>query len=530
MKKNIISLLTLLAVAGGSFVATSCKDADSVQDMKLSQVLSATNLTMEANADLSVTVSWSQMFNADEYELVVSQDPTFADESLVAYSGKISQAYTKGAYCTVTVKNLDPETTYYGRVQAFNADETIADSKYVYAEVTTVAEQILDVIDKGNITSNSVVITWTEGEYVEAVELINSNGEVEKTVTPTEAEIADGEMTIDGLNSHAGYTVRLVSKTGKTRGTRMFTTLLDLSNATLIAEGDDWESMVEGASAGAVFAFAPGNYTASGAVVISSDVVLAAQDITDMPTLHCQFQIDNNASLYCYYVGISADDATLFTDQCFNFKSTGKTASLNVECCEVYGYAKGLVYINTATVVNEINITGCYIHDIPCNGGDFIDSRSGSWNTLNFNDNTVVNSFIARDFLRSPKSAVSTGISNVENNTFYNCGSGGASYRLFYTQITNAVNTFKNNVMAGFKNTRGFCNGNYGTINTSGNVYFECENLTELADGNTQAITFFDENGTVLSSTPFTDAENGDFSLADANLRLKKVGASKWYE
>lgn len=534
MKKNILSIFTLLAVGAMSLVATSCKDEDSVQDLTLSQVLSATNLTIEANADLTVTVSWRLMMNADSYELTISQDETFADATQVAFTQTIAKEYRKGDYCSVTTPKLDPETKYYARVKACS-NLGIADSRYVYADVTTIAEQIMNTIDKADITANSVIISWTAGEVVKEVQVINTDGEVVATKIPTDAEIAAGKMTIDGLSAHTSYTIRLVSTTDKTRGTRTFTTLLDLSSAIVItaAEGADgsWLSTIQNAAAGSVFALEPGDYTSDSNLKINNDVVIAAKDITNMPVLHTQIKIDNNASLYCYYISLTADDATAFKDQCFDFKSTGETGSLDAEGCEISGYAKGLIYINTATVVNEVNITSCFIHDIPCNGGDFIDSRSGSWNTLNFKDNTVVSSFIARDFLRSPKNSNSAGLSNVENNTFYNCGSGNANYRIFYTQIVGAVNNFNSNVVAGFNNKRGFSNNaSFGTITASNNVYYDCKNLTELNDGNTESLVFFDETGQVLTATPFKDAENGDYSLTDDNLRLKKVGASRWYE
>lgn len=533
MKKNILSLSSLLLAGALCMTTTSCKEEDSVEDLRLSQVLSATDFSMIANADLTVTVSWNLMFNANQYELIVSQDSTFEDKTQEAISQVYNVEYKKDDSHTIVSQKLDPETQYFARLQALSSDGA-GGSKYVYARVTTIAEQILEPIQKSDIQYNSVNISWTPGEIVKEVEVINNSGDIVLKQTPTDAENAAGKMTISGLTAHTSYSVRLVSQTGKTRGIRTFTTLLDLSTATTItaAEGADgsWLTTIQSAPAGAVFALEGGDYITNSTLKITNDVVIAAKDITDMPILHTQLQIDNNASVYCYYIGLTADDATLFADQCFNYKSTGATGSLDVEGCDISGYAKGLVYINTSTIVNEINITGSVIHDIPCNGGDFIDSRSGSWNTLNFKDNTVENCFIARDFLRS-KGTNFTGLSNIENNTFYNCGSGNANYRLFYTQNAGAVNNFKNNIVAGFNNKRGFYNNaSYGVINASNNVYFECKNLTELADGNTESITFFDEGGLVLTATPFKDAANRDYTITDGNLRLKQVGASRWYE
>lgn len=542
MKKNILSFITLLAFGGMCLTVTSCKDAADVKDLKLSQVLSATDFTMTANADLSVTASWSQMFNADQYELIVSQDETFADASQEVYSDIISQAYTKGKYCTVDIPKLDPETKYYGRVQALASDGSSADSKYVYANVTTVAEQIMEVIGKADIQANSVTIRWTAGEYVKAVEVMDADGDVIKTIEPSDEEIKAGEMIIDDLDAHTTYTIRLVSAVNKTRGRRIFTTLLDLSDATVItaAEGADgsWVNKVESATAGTVFAFEEGNYklpSGSSTVKITNNVVLAAKDITKMPTLYTYFQIDNNASLYCYYIGLTYD-ATADPDknQCFVIKSAGTTGSIEVEGCEIEGYPKGLFYLdnNTSGIISELNITGSFIRDIECNGGDFLDTRKGGWETLNFKNNTVVNCFKNRAFVRVD---VFASLSNVENNTFYNCGSdaNGDSYGIFTNKDAGAVSNFNNNIVEGYKQKRGFNGGRpNATITASNNVYFGCLNLVEIDPDNTSTNkpTFLDENGQVLSASPFKDAANGDFRLVDPNLRLKQVGASIWYE
>lgn len=542
MKKNILSFITLLAFGGVCLTVTSCKDAADVKDLKLSQVLSATDFTMTANADLSVTASWSQMFNADQYELIVSQDETFSDASQEVYSDIISQSYTKGDYCSVDIPKLDPETKYYGRVQALASDGSATDSKYVYANVTTVAEQIMEVIGKADIQANSVTIRWTAGEFVKAVEVMDVDGEIIQTVTPTEEEIEAGEMTIDELDAHTTYTIRLVSAVNKTRGRRTFTTLLDLSDATVItaAEGADgsWVAKVEGAAAGAVFAFEEGDYklpSGSSSVKITNNVVLAAKDITKMPTLYTYFEINNNASLYCYYIGLTYD-ATADPDknQCFVIKSSGTTGSIDVEGCEIKDYVKGLFYIDntTSAVVSELNITGCFIHDIICTGGDFMDTRLGGWETLNFKNNTVVNCFDNRAFVRVD---VFASLSNVENNTFYNCGkdANGDSYGIFTNKDAGAVSNFNNNIVEGYKQKRGFNGGRAtATVTASNNVYYSCLNLVTIDPDNTSSNkpTFLDENGQVLSASPFKDAAGGDFRLVDPNLRLKQVGASTWYE
>lgn len=536
MKKNLLFICALLAATGVSLVTTSCKDADDVQDITLGQVLSPTSLKMTANADISITVSWNEMFNADSYELVVSQDESFTDATKEVYNQTIAQAYVKGSSCSVKLPKLDPETTYYGRLKAISS-KGVAGSKYVFANVITVSEQIMNPIQKADITDKSVAISWTAGEVVKEIQVLNADGDVVKTIVPTDTEIQNGKKTIDGLTAHTTYTIRLVSTTDKTRGRRTFTTLLDLSNATVItaAQGADgsWQAIIEGAAAGTTFALEPGDYTSNGTLKITNNVVIAAKDITKMPILHTQISIDNNASLYCYYIALTADDNKVFEDQCFVFKSNGATGSLDVEGCEIYNYKKGLVYVanNVNTIINEINITESYIHDIVCNGGDFLDTRAGYWTTLNFKNNTVVNSFANRAFVRVD---VGAAITNVENNTFYKCGSdeNGDSYGIFTNKDAGAVSNFNNNIVEGYVQKRGFNGGRAtATVKAANNVYFNCLNLVELDPNNTSSNkpTFLDDKGQVLTASPFVDAKNGDFRLTDPNLRLKQVGAAYWY-
>ena len=536
MKKNLLFICALLAAKGVSLVTTSCKDADDVQDITLSQVLSPTSLKMTANADISITVSWNEMFNADSYELVVSQDESFTDATKEVYNQTIAQAYTKGSSCSVKTPKLDPETTYYGRLKAISS-KGVAGSKYVFANVITVSEQIMNPIQKADITDKSVAISWTAGEVVKEIQVLNADGDVVKTIVPTDTEIQNGKKTIDGLTAHTTYTIRLVSTTDKTRGRRTFTTLLDLSNATVItaAQGADgtWQSIIEGAAAGTTFALEPGEYTSNGTLKITNNVVIAAKDITKMPILHTQISIDNNASLYCYYIALTADEGKVSEDHCFVFKSSGATGALDVEGCEIYGYVKGLVYIaaDVTTIVNEINITESFIHNIPCNKGDFLDTRAGYWTTLNFKNNTVVNSFANRAFVRVD---VGAAITNVENNTFYMCGSdeNGDSYGIFTNKDAGAVSNFNNNIVEGYVQKRGFNGGRAAaTVKAANNVYFNCLNLVELDPNNTSSNkpTFLDDKGQVLTASPFVDAKNGDFRLTDPNLRLKQVGAAYWY-
>ena len=89
---------------------------------------------------------------------------------------------------------------------------------------------------------------------------------------------------------------------------------------------------------------------------------------------------------------------------------------------------------------------------------------------------------------------------------------------------------FQNNLVANFANTRGFTEQSKTIAPSFGNnAYFNCINLTSLADGNTQAVKYFDTDGRIVEKNPFKDADNGDFTLIDEDLIYYKNGDPRWY-
>lgn len=85
-------------------------------------------------------------------------------------------------------------------------------------------------------------------------------------------------------------------------------------------------------------------------------------------------------------------------------------------------------------------------------------------------------------------------------------------------------------MVVNFLNKRGFANStSVGAPSYSNNYYFNCLNLTSLAEGNTEACTHFDTEGMILSANPFKDPDNGDFTITDEELQSKMFGDPRWY-
>lgn len=527
MKKYILSICTLVAVCIGSVTVTSCSDPDDINDLILDRVLSPTGITARISQEVNIIVNWNEMSGATSYELEVYAD-----------SPDYDQRTPDASYITTlpekTLTNLIGETDYYIRVRALDEGNSSRTSKWVTIMRTTNPEQNMNKVKAGDIQSTSVKVTWTPGIEVDAVicapTAANSSAET-VTYTLKPADISSGSATITGLTPETGYKATL--KLGqKTRGYSTFTTNLDLSDATELSSTDDWVSVIQNAVAGSKFALAGGEYALPAAKLqINNNIVIAAKNSADLPVINTCIHINNGASLYLYQVVL--DGTGTDGSQTIEYKTAGGFGDLTINGCEIRNYVKGLIYINVAAVPNTINIENSIIHDIECNGGDFIDSRKGGWNNLVISSSTVYSCASKRDILRADdaSSVVSASMATSINMcTFYNVGDGDANFRFFYLRFSGNTNTFTNNVIANYNNKRGFANStSVGTPAYSNNYYYNCKNLISLTEGNNEPnVTCFDTEGKVLDKNPFADPDNADFTITDELFQSYGFGDPRW--
>ena len=81
--------------------------------------------------------------------------------------------------------------------------------------------------------------------------------------------------------------------------------------------------------------------------------------------------------------------------------------------------------------------------------------------------------------------------------------------------------------MAGTNHKRGFANQAATSVPTfSNNFYYNTTNLVSKGETGDEKITFFDEDGKVLTADPFKDAANHDFKIIDENVY--NVGDPRW--
>ena len=519
--KSIVFGLATVALA-------SCSDvADEITSIVYNRNFSPTSVEAKVRNRTNIELSWNLGDGVTNYNVEV-----YANDSLTFAGSPVQSFSVTPEQVPVTITGLDGETQYSFRVQATDGDAT-RDSKWSGAYAKTEAEQIFKNVKEEDIKGSSVTLRWTAGQ--EAATITLTPGNIVYNITAD--DIKAGAATITGLEPETEYTAVMARANGKTRGTISFKTGIDLAETDILVKaGSDISAAINNAPEGYRLIVEPGTYgiatdeaAAGGSITISKALTIKGLRRSDHPVIQGRFKVE---------APFAVDQVTLDgtgTDggQCFDFTKDGSVESLSITNSEVKNYTKGLFYINKAVLVNTITIEGNIISNIECSGGDFMDSRKGGYNSLSFKNNTVFESAKERDIFRmddASKSISATPNIVVDHNTFYNVGSGGANYRVFYVRFKNNTITFTNNIMVGTNYKRGFANNaNTDQAPTlDNNIYFNTENLIEAGSTADATISWFDKAGTVLDPQ-FKNAAGGDFTIGNDNVKDKKAGDPRWY-
>ena len=539
MKSNIKQLISglpslwrgrgrLLMLGLATLALASCGDvADEITSIIYGRNFSPTNLEARVVNRTNVRLTWTPVEGATSYNIEV-----FANDSL-SFQGTPEKTITgiTNAQIPYTVTGLYGQTQYSFRVQAVTEGAESRNSKWSGAYAKTESEQILFSVTDDDITATSVTLRWPAGE---AADLLTLNpGNITHTVTA--AEVAAGAATVTGLSPETTYTATL-SRQGKVRGKVEFTTAIDLGGAIAVNPGDDLAAIVASAENGATLALFPGIYGIKteeaefgGSLTIDKNLSIKSVRAADRAVIQGRVKIDN-ASLDLYQVVL--DGTGTDGGQCFDFVADGAVDHLAIEDCEVRNYTKGFYYINKAVKVQNITINNCLIHDIECSGGDFLDSRKGVFKNLTMTNTTVYNCAKERDVVRMDNVGDFADVAPVikfDHCTFANVGSGGANYRFFYVRHAGNTITFTNNIVTDFCNKRGFANQKTTDANPKleNNYYWNTQNLLSLAEGNTEAISWFDTAGKEVDPQ-FKNAAAGDFTVGNEDVKYYGIGDPRW--
>lgn len=518
-KNILIALLVLINV----FALSSCKDElKEITKLNVSNAFSPTDLKVIIVNKTSARLTWARVKNASSYtvEFFANGDLDFSGTPFKALED------VKFTDLPLTVRGFAGATSYSVRVKA--SGEGVEDSKYVTAVFTTDAEQIFLPVNQSKIETKAVVLNWTPGEAANTITL--APGDIVHTVTP--AEIIAGEAKITGLTGETFYTAKLMEGSN-IRGTATFTTLVDLSTAIEVSPTDNLAALIAAAVGGEKFALLPGTYTINADVAITKSISIQGYKPSDKPVINGMVFRLKSA------VGIKLQDLVL--------DGTGNTSNnqtvvyddddlVNVyapfimENCEVKNYVKGLYYVNKKALIASTTFKGNIIHDIECNGGDFIDYRAGLSKTFLFENNTVYNcANTARDFFRMDAGGANnfpseTSSINITTNTFYNV-SNSKSKRILYIRLgeSGGIN-FTKNILA---NTEAYYTNQSSTVISSleSNNYFNAPNFVASDVSGAQ----LDASATKTSLNPgFANPAIGDFTISNLDLISNGIGAARW--
>ena len=459
-------------------------------------------------------LSWKLNKEVASYSLEV-----FADDSLTFAGTPVRQIDgVTGDQLPFYIRDLDGETQYSVRIKSVTAGDT--DSKWSGVYFKTGTENIYLPFEDGDLKATAVTLRWIPGRTLTSITL--EPGGITHTVTT--AEIAAGSATIEGLTGETTYTATLRNGQ-KVRGILEFMTLVDLGNAIPVYPEDDFISMLAVAGDGDAFALFPGTYGAGDMFVVNKSIEIKGVYPYDKPVLSGYISLEEGAGLLLKDVTL---DGGALQGQGIVFNTADVTyGDLRVENSEIRDFVKGVFYLNVASLVESITFHNNLIYNIQCDGGDFMDSRKGAYNSLTLTNNSIYNSAAGRDLIRyDDASSAFPGMTStilVDHNTLHGvCNS--SSKRLFYVRFKENKITFTNNIVA--ETAAIFTNQNNTDPSPTfgGNNFFNAPNLFSASGSSSK---FYDDSAG--SEDPgFVDAANGDFTVTNELLKAKETGDPRW--
>ncbi len=513
-------------------LTTACsKQDDELTGVEYARFFAPFGLEAKVNNNINVRLSWTPIEGVTSYDIEIFQDDslTFAGTAVRTYTGLTNEDIP------YDVKDLVGDTKYSARFKAHG--EGRPESKWNGVYFKTDPEQLLSKVTEDDLTYSSATFTWKTNKQVTGIVL--TPGDIRHTFTPEELKACTA--IVGKLQGNTKYTARLVNG-DKNCGEQSFTTLIDPATAILVSEGGKslQDAINEATANFNLILVRAGTYELTG-IDVDKDVRIVGERINNRPVIKGGNFSLNGGSVEMRNVILDGDGSK---NHAFDYKKEATYTALHVENCEIKNFDKGLFYINTASLVESITFDNCIIHDVKCNGADFMDSRKGAYNALNFINNTVYNSCAERDFVRYDNTAkafpdVMSKI-NVSNNTLVGI-SNNASKRIMYVRFAleekeeNGVKTtfkhsikFTNNIVA---NTAGYFSKQSQTNSAptfSNNNYYNAANAGTIeltVEGVTQIVA---KDGGKTLDPKFKDADKGDFTVTNENVKINKVGAPRW--
>lgn len=509
------------------FLATGCSDPmDEITSLILGRNLSPVGLEARITNKTDVVLTWELAQGPTGYVIEGYANDSLSFEGTPAMTMKVSAKDVP-----VTIKGLDGETKYSFRIKAVTEGDADKDSKWSGVYVMTDAEQIINTPAETDIKAHSINIHWPQGQEAQKIVVTDDEGNIAAEHMITAEEIAAGMATIEGLSPETHYTATMYRANGKQRGKITFTTAIELAeNDILVKEGESLTDAIAAAPADARLVVMPGNYMTKNEegvvseITINKNITIKGLRQNQHPVINGRFVITDGASLSLDQVTL--DGTGTSGDQAFVYKADGTYEQLNITNSEIKNFVKGFFYINVVAQVNLINIDNCIISKIDCNGGDMFDSRKGSYKKFTLTNSTIYNSCDARDMIRMDDASKNfTGVSPeiLVSHCTLNGVSNNNSKRLLYVRYAGHSITFTDNLIT---NTDGiFSNQSKTAQPTFGNNnYFKAPGFFT---GGSDISLIFDDGGAKLDPQ-YANADAGDFTVKNEDVKFKKYGDPRW--
>ena len=528
-----------LTLVSASLGLTACSGPmDEITSLLLDRNFSPVGLEAKNVTTSSARLSWQAVSGATSYEVEL-----YPDDSL-AFATTPQFFSTEGT--SLNLEGLVYDTKYSVRVRAVDGIDASRDSKWTSVFFRSDAQQIMLSMALEDVGDKDVIVKWPKDSLVNSASILDDNGNAVLTEAVTAEEQAVGRKELKGLTPETNYVAKIYYN-GKERGSKKFTTIADLSGATIVRSTDDFSSMLENATEGQVFALYNGTYMISsgaetpdkaGAAVIEHSVTIKGIYPTAKPTIQGTFKVQDGASLTLSNVVLDGTNNAA-TDQFFDYKSAGNYKLLDVEDCELIGASdqKGLFYGNTdQAIIDDVVFRNNKIHGIGCDGGDFFDVRKSYIKTITFENNYVYNCANERDFFRYDDKASNYGnpvpVITVKNNTFYNVMNVASGKRFLYVRFNGKKGgqqiTWANNLIV---NTQAVYTNQSTTTKPiyQNNYYFGCTNanLFAASDPDNKVYWNGDTSGKNGVDPKFKDAAKGDFTVTNEDVSKLGVGVQK---
>lgn len=531
MKKSIIYKCMICGM--GLLSVASCSDPmEEITELILGRELSPVNLEVKNVKETTALLKWNASATASKYVVEL-----YADDNLT--SPAFTQELTNNE---LQLDGLTYDTRYTAKVYAKDGSNSSRDSKPSTLEFHTSAQQIFNVIEEDNIGDRSVVVSWLAGETeVSELQAFDyTSGELVATHIITDAEKAASLAKLEGLNPETKYTIKLYyNQNGvlKERGSKAFTTIIDLEGATLVRPTDDIVELINNAKDGDTFALTGGTFVVksesssatAGSLAVSKNITIKAVRSTRIPVINGRFELHDGSTLTLNQVIM--DGTGTSGDQCFNFKGS-KVGGVSVDNSEIKNYNKGVYYVNVEAKVPYIKFNNCLIHNITCDGGDMFDCRKGCIDLFSMTNSTVYASCAGRDFVRFDDASASfegaTPVVTIDHCTI-DAAANASGKRLLYVRFVGTTINWTNNVTT--NTTAVWSNQSKTNVPTFGNnnVYFNCAKLNVLdgAEGGKTNL-FIDDRASTLDPQ-YTDVANGNFKYKNESVSKLKAGDPRWY-